>query len=122
MRFWTLTGGSVLFCTLLSCGGSGEPAPATASNAQTEVAAAPEPTDAVESEAQPPAKVDDCADGTCSHCGEAVCLTGFYCDESVNACAWVPACAKEPSCECLQQALPGCRCELRDNAPFVRCD
>jgi hypothetical protein len=104
-----------------SCGGSHEPAPATAAAVPTEDSATeanPE-ADAVESE--PPAKPDQCAEGTCTPCGDAVCLNGFYCDEGAQACGWVPACAKEPSCECLQEALPGCSCEAREAGLFVHC-
>ena len=117
-----LTGWAVLGASVLcSCGSRNEPAPATAAAAtpaatDEESSARPE---AVESE--PPPAADACAEGSCTHCGEALCLTGFYCDEGAQACGWVPACAKEPSCECLQQALPGCSCEAREGGLFVRC-
>lgn len=102
------------------CGGSNEPAPATAAAVTSEAEAEQStPEEAVESE--PPPAADACAEGTCTHCGDALCLNGFYCDEGAQACGWVPACAKEPSCECLQQALPGCSCEAREGGLFVRC-
>jgi hypothetical protein len=102
------------------CGGSNEPGAATAAAVSPEARVEESsPAPAAQSESSPPA--DQCAEGTCTHCGEAVCLSGFYCDESAQACGWVPACAKEPSCECLQQALPGCSCEARQDGLFVRC-
>lgn len=104
-----------------ACGASNEPAPATAAAVTPAEpdAESNAPEGAVESE--PPAAADACAEGTCTHCGEALCLNGFYCDEGAQACGWVPACAKEPNCECLQQALPGCSCEAREGGLFVRC-
>lgn len=104
-----------------SCGGNNEPAPATAAAVPHHDSATETNTEAEAVESEPPAKLDKCAEGTCTHCGDAVCLNGFYCDEGAQACGWVPACAKDPSCQCLQQALPGCSCEAREAGLFVRC-
>jgi hypothetical protein len=114
---------SWLLCpSLLSCGASTETAPVTAADAPREAVAVDGPEEIAEAPAEAPAVIDACADGSCQHCGEAVCLSGFYCDEGAGACAWVPACAKDPTCECLQQALPGCQCEVREGGLFVRCN
>jgi hypothetical protein len=106
----------------LGCGGA-EPAPntAAAANSPNEASETAEP---VSPEAETPvaAAPDECADGGCTHCGDAVCLQGFYCDEGAQACGWVPACAQQPSCACLEQALPGCRCEERDGSQYLHCD
>jgi hypothetical protein len=117
---WALSFGA---SALVACGGGSEPAPATANDARSVAAADSEAESAAgEPAAEAPAAVDPCAGGTCSHCGDAVCLNGFYCDEGAKACAWIPACAKEPTCECLQQALPGCSCEAREGGLFVSCN
>jgi hypothetical protein len=65
---------------------------------------------------------DPCASGTCTHCGDAVCLAGFYCEEAVSACGWVPECADIPSCDCLQTYLAGCDCDERSGGVFISCE
>lgn len=65
---------------------------------------------------------DPCASGTCSSCGEGVCLVGFYCEESVSACGWLPQCADAMDCECVQSVLSDCSCEERGQGVYVDCD
>lgn len=62
-----------------------------------------------------------CTEGACFDCGETTCLQGFYCDSTLAACGWLPACAQEHSCDCLLSQLPGCSCETRDGNAFVSC-
>ncbi len=79
-------------------------------------------SDELVEQSEPKAPEDACAGGTCFHCGEeAVCLEGFFCDEGASACGWVPECARETSCECLQEKLSGCTCTERDGGFFVQC-
>jgi hypothetical protein len=73
-------------------------------------------------ESETAAPTDPCTGGTCSPCGEVVCLEGFFCNESSQACGWVPACADTPSCECLEKALPDCSCSARDGGLYLTCE
>ncbi len=80
--------------------------------------------DATEYEAEgdePEAPPDPCADGSCAPCGDTVCLKGFFCDEAAGACSWVPSCAEEPDCGCLEKELSGCSCAERDGGLYVQC-
>lgn len=63
-----------------------------------------------------------CENGSCTECGDSVCLSGFYCDESAQACAWLPDCPSELTCECVTRSLPECQCEERDGGVYVSCD
>jgi hypothetical protein len=110
----------IVFCVTAACGGGG------GATAPTETADAEESQETLESaseaeEQAPPAPVDPCASGTCSKCGEAVCLSGFYCEEAVSACGWLPQCADSPSCECVSKVLTNCECEERDGGVYVSC-
>ena len=67
------------------------------------------------------AEPDPCAAGSCTRCGEAVCLKGFFCDEGAGACAWIPSCADATDCGCLEQALDGCSCAEREGGLYVTC-
>ncbi len=109
---------------VVSCGGSNT-SPATASNATSTTEDdnedfAEDSSDHGEPESS--AAVDPCAGGTCTTCGESVCLDGFFCAESTQSCSWVPACAEDPTCGCLQKALPDCSCSERDGGLYVSCD
>lgn len=64
---------------------------------------------------------ESCTEQECFHCGTSMCLPGFYCDQEVRACGWLPQCAPTPSCACLLQHLPSCTCELRDGDAFINC-
>jgi len=105
------------------CGGSG---PAEPNTPQAEVDS--EPSDSAPDEqwddttSEEPVQLDPCADGSCSQCGDAVCLSGFYCNESAGACGWLPECVKTPSCTCLERSMPQCSCEERDGGLYVNCD
>lgn len=119
-----------LFVTLLgACGGSATPAAASAtsgneresastSDASGDSGADNEPTE----EAAP--KRAACDDGTCSPCGNALCPTGWYCDETAPggpACGWLPECAQKPGCACVKKALAGCACEEQSGAAHLTC-
>jgi hypothetical protein len=70
-----------------------------------------------------PAK-PSCDDGTCSPCGDALCPSGWYCDESAPggpACGWLPECASKASCSCVKRAFSGCSCEDQAGSAHVRC-
>jgi hypothetical protein len=114
------------FVLLASCGGSSPPA---------ETASKPRP--ATESKAKSEARVEDepasrrsgveCEDGSCFACGEAVCLSGFYCavGKSGRGCAWLPSCPGKATCACVGAALrdePGCGCQEKEGGVYVTCD
>ncbi len=109
---------STLACLVVvsGCGGSQPHARQRASRADADESAA--------GEASEP-ETAGCRDETCFVCGGAMCLKGFYCDQSLvagPACSWLPECAKEPSCSCLKSAFGSeCSCEERDNGVYLRC-
>lgn len=74
------------------------------------------------STAPAPEPVDPCASGTCTHCGEAVCLSGFYCEESESSCGWLPQCASDLSCDCIGKVLTDCSCEEREGGVYLTCE
>ncbi len=63
-----------------------------------------------------------CADGSCTSCGDNVCLEGFFCDEQAQACSWLPQCADDFSCSCLKQTLTDCSCSEREGGVYVSCE
>jgi hypothetical protein len=67
-----------------------------------------------------------CDDGTCFSCGDGICPTGFYCDRKAPggpACSWLPACAKQATCSCVQKALgSGCSCQREGGGIYVDCE
>jgi hypothetical protein len=70
------------------------------------------------------APAPSCSDGTCSPCGDGLCPSGWYCDETAKggaACSWLPECTKKPGCACLERALPGCSCEEQGGGEHVNC-
>ena len=76
-------------------------------------------------EEEPAAKRIDCDDGTCSPCGEGLCLSGWYCDESAKggpACGWLPECANKLSCSCLKKTFANCSCEEKDGGVHLSCN
>lgn len=68
-----------------------------------------------------PTQAPPCAGESCSRCGQAACLAGFFCEEASSACSWLPNCAQDLSCSCLQAEMPNCDCEERDGDVFVNC-
>jgi hypothetical protein len=121
--------GLALFSLSAGCGGSEKPAASAASadvgaeSAETEA----ESTDAESDEASTadaPAAKANCDDGTCSPCGDALCPSGWYCDESAPggaACGWLPECAKKPACACVKKAFAGCSCEDTGGIAHLSC-
>jgi hypothetical protein len=118
---------TILFLVLAlpRCGGSGAGSgPGTANDVESDQPqeATVEAFDtAAESGGEAPS-TEPCAGGSCTRCADTVCLSGFYCDERANACSWVPACAKDPTCACLERALPACQCEEREGGLHVSCN
>ena len=108
----------------VACGGA---APATVHKAPAEAALG-------KSKAPDPAPKEDegrggvqCDDGSCFTCGEAVCLSGFFCSvgKSGHGCAWLPNCGARPSCGCLAPTLreePSCTCQEKEGGIYVTCD
>ena len=81
-------------------------------------------SDDEEPSAAPAVKRGACDDGTCSPCGDALCPTGWYCDESAPggpACGWLPECAQKPGCGCIKKALAGCSCEEKSGGLHLVC-
>jgi hypothetical protein len=71
-------------------------------------------------------KLPSCDDGSCFRCGDGICPTGFYCESNggVTGCQWSPACARTPTCRCLESSIkadPRCGCEDRNGVAFVTC-
>ena len=66
-----------------------------------------------------------CDDGTCFSCGNGICPKGFYCDQKAPggpACSWLPKCAKQASCSCVQHVLgSGCSCDEKNGGVYVDC-
>jgi hypothetical protein len=125
--------GNVLVMTVIAwlsgaaCGGAAS-APATAERADAEATtsngedADDAPVQGAGAEDASPAKRAPCDDGTCTPCGDALCPTGWYCNESAKggaACGWLPECAKKPTCACLKRVFPGA-CEERNGGLYVK--
>ena len=83
--------------------------------------------------AEPPPKEDEgrggvqCDDGSCFACGEAICLSGFFCSvgKTGHGCAWLPSCTGKPNCGCITPALrddPSCSCQEKEGGVYVTCD
>jgi hypothetical protein len=123
--------GCVSFCKCLGllllvagCGG-GTPGPAAPADEKPSDSEA----QAGEAKARPAPRATrvTCDDGSCFSCGEATCLTGFYCtvNRRAHGCAWMPGCATKVTCACLATALretPGCTCEEKNGGVYVNCD
>jgi hypothetical protein len=108
-----------------ACGGSNPPAETPKSHA------APESRSKVEARAEeePSSRRSgvECDDGSCFACGDAVCLSGFYCSvgKSGRGCAWLPSCPGKATCACVGAALkdePSCGCQEKEGGVFVTCD
>jgi len=114
----------VVALAVANCGGS-TPPPEPPKPRET---ARPKPNPEKQAEEQPARRSGlACDDGSCFTCGDAVCLTGFYCSvgRSGHGCAWLPSCAGKPTCACISPSLrddPSCACEERQGSVFVTCD
>jgi hypothetical protein len=102
---------------VVGCGG-GAPAPREPRTTAAD--------DSSEAEAEPQGGVH-CSDGSCFSCGEAVCLSGYYCavGKAGHGCAWHPSCPSRTSCACLAPAIKAnatCRCEEKSGGVYVTCD
>jgi len=111
-----------------ACGG-GTPEPTTAERADADEHRSSSESD---DESSPSASEPDegttakkkpaCDDGTCTLCGEGQCPIGWFCDEGAKggpACAWLPECAKKPTCACVKRVFPG-SCEERNGGLYVK--
>jgi hypothetical protein len=113
---------SIGACLLAACGG-GTPTAGGVDTPGEQAGTQPEQEwSEAELDTQTAEPADPCASGTCTRCGEGVCLAGYYCEESVSACSWVPECVQAPSCGCLAKYLSGCSCEERGGGVYVTCD
>jgi len=122
---------SELFVTIAflscACGGATKPAATTDEKAgthdsahDTSDAATASSDDASEPAAPPRATCDD---GTCAPCGDALCPSGWYCDQTAPSgpsCGWLPECASKSSCACLKKAL-ACSCEEKSGGLYLSC-
>ena len=117
---------SAALAMVSSCGGgSSAPGARAPTEASEEEGMASEEPGSSSSSSEGQSEAPRCEDGTCSPCGDAVCPTGYYCDEGVSpaVCSWLPECAREPSCNCLTRRLGNaCACEARDNGLYVKCE
>lgn len=118
--------GALCFAFLAGCGGGTKPAESSASGAEPREAApeatSKESSDEGKSAPTAPARAA-CDDGTCSPCGDALCPTGWYCDETAPSgpsCGWLPECAQKTGCACVKKVL-GCACEEKAGGAHVSC-
>lgn len=123
--------GVALLAFTAGCGGSEKTAvsadgadssSSSASRDEDAESAGPESDEASADEA--PAPKASCEDGTCAPCGDALCPSGWYCDESAPggaACGWLPECAKKPGCACVKKVFAGCSCEDGGGIPHLSC-
>jgi hypothetical protein len=108
----------VLITLTQACGGA---APAAKPGVHRHIE---ESTASKDSDREPASTGPDCSDGTCFKCGQALCLTGFFCDASAapETCQWLPRCGKGAGCTCIQQTLGArCTCYERDGGLYVKC-
>jgi hypothetical protein len=116
--------GALLSVLLVAaCGGATSPAPRKP---------APETATAKASAPEPSSREDErggvqCDDGSCFACGEAICLSGFFCSvgKAGHGCAWMPNCSGRPNCGCIAPALredPSCSCQEKEGGVYVTCD
>lgn len=123
---------AMAFWLAVACGGSTpaadspgeEKAGASESGVDSETASSDGASDDGESSAATEPAKPTCEDGTCSPCGEALCPSGWYCDESAPggpACGWLPECASKASCACVKRAFNGCSCEDKAGTAHLRC-
>jgi len=116
---------AVLAAKLAACEGSSPPAEEPKARAATSAKAkAGEKVD--EAPAASRSGIE-CDDGSCFKCGEAVCLSGFYCSvgRSGKGCAWLPSCPGKATCACIGAALrdePSCSCQEKESGVYVTCD
>jgi hypothetical protein len=115
-------------CFGFGCGGGTKPAITDASATSRPAESVPSgesvTTSDGEANASPAPMRASCDDGACSVCGEAMCPTGWYCDEGAKggpACGWLPECAQKSGCSCLKQAFAGCTCNELDGAAHLSC-
>jgi hypothetical protein len=111
---------------LAACGGSTLPAESGSSGAAPHAAAhesSANESAAERTSAAPLPERATCDDGTCSPCGDSLCPTGWYCDETAKggpSCGWLPECAQKSGCACVKKAL-GCACEEKAGGAHVSC-
>jgi hypothetical protein len=121
-----IIGRLALFSVVCACGGSNPPATEPKSHSDENAKPASTETSASDEQPRRPSRVQ-CDDGSCFACGEAVCLSGFYCavGKAGHGCAWSPTCSGKPTCGCLAAAMrdePSCTCEEKQGAIFLVCD
>ncbi len=109
---------------LAACGGS-TPPPEPPKHEPAEAKRKAEPRS--EEDTSAPRSGVECDDGSCFACGDAVCLSGFYCaiGKSGRGCAWLPSCPGKPTCACIAPTLreePSCSCQEKEGGVFVTCD
>jgi len=121
---------ALLLLALSACGGGGgggaKPASADAAEGDSHSSSATASDDESQSdEAEESApKRNSCDDGTCSVCGNSMCPSGWYCDESAKggpACGWVPECLSKLSCGCLTKKFSSCSCEEKSGGVHLSC-
>lgn len=112
------------------CGGSDKPVESPAGEpasegAASEAAEAAGDGDSETEAAETAPRKASCDDGTCSPCGEALCPSGWYCDERApggSACGWLPECAQKPTCACIKRAFSACSCEDSGGIAHLTCE
>jgi hypothetical protein len=115
----------LLLPSLAACGGSAPVAEAPKTREPSVAKVKPEAR--AEQEPAPRRSSVECDDGSCFSCGDAVCLSGFYCSigRSGRGCAWLPSCPGKPTCGCIGAVLrdePSCSCQEKEGGVYVTCD
>jgi hypothetical protein len=116
----------IIVASLFSaCGGATPPASLPKSHADDTQKSTSADTTVQEDQPRRSSRVQ-CDDGSCFACGEAVCLSGFYCSvgKAGHGCAWLPSCSGKPTCSCVTAAMreEPCTCEEKEGGIFVACD
>ena len=115
--------GFVALATVGACGGSAPAPDSPRATGETKVRS----QHRVEEPTAPARSTVACDDGSCFACGDAVCLSGFYCTAGRvgRGCAWLPSCAGKPTCACIAPTLrddPSCTCQEKEGGVYVACD
>ena len=116
-----------LFMSVQACGGAAAGGAERATSPEKADARGPHESpsdDDAPAEEEAPSK-GNCDDGTCSPCGQGLCPTGWYCDESAAggpACSWLPNCVQKQGCGCLTSVLgAACKCVEQAGGLHVTC-
>ncbi len=121
---------AIVVCSAAACGGTPRGGNAThPRDVPSQAVPSEEPSESLllEGDPAPPSEepqvtATTCDGSMCNPCGDALCPTGFLCEEAQSSCMWLPQCGESPSCACVKQQLPDCSCNERQGQPIIRCE